>query len=109
MVMKKLSQATLVESKKSSEPSKDGGEKAASETTKLIQKEGAAEVGMAVRWRLLHPLQGSVKLRVYMTYFQACGRGLSIAVLVLYAISAAASSLLSLQSFNCWSDVDSWI
>jgi hypothetical protein len=49
MVMKKLSQATLVESKKSSEPSKDGGEKAASETTKLIQKEGAAEVGMAVR------------------------------------------------------------
>jgi hypothetical protein len=33
-----------------------------------------------------------VKLRVYLTYFRACGRGLSIAVLALYVISAGASS-----------------
>jgi hypothetical protein len=48
MVMKKMSQATLSESKKSLEPgteaSKEASEKQALESTKLIQKEGAAEV-----------------------------------------------------------------
>jgi len=111
MVMKKTASMTSMDSQPSkgyqasaSSPSQPGqainadgkSSEKSTETAKLIQKEGAAEVRAS--WTLpvvlifMCMLQGSVKLAVYNAYFRACGNWLSVTIGLAYVFTYAAQS-----------------